>query len=58
MTMKLPLPPSKKYINFLTDCVSVSEVLGKECETKPKACNPKRKRGEEDEVAYCIITKL
>ena len=39
----------KKYVHFLTDGVSVSVVLGEECESKPKAHKTKRKRGEEDD---------
>ena len=39
---------TKKYVHFITDGVSVSVVMGEECESKPKARKTKRKRGEED----------
>jgi len=34
---------TKKYVHFKTDGVSVSVLLGEECEPKPKACKTKRK---------------
>jgi len=37
-------------MHFLTDGVSVSVVLGEESEPKPRACKPKRKMGEDDEI--------
>jgi hypothetical protein len=40
----------KKFLHFLTNGVSVSFLLGGEYQPKPRACKPKRKRGEEDEV--------
>jgi hypothetical protein len=40
----------KKLVHFLTDGVSVSVLLGEECQSKPRAHKPKRKRGEEDKV--------
>ncbi len=48
----------KKFIHFLTDGVSVSVVLGEESEPKPRACEPKRKRGEEVAVPALIFAKL
>jgi hypothetical protein len=39
---------TKKLVHFLTDSVTVSVVLGEESEPKPRACKPKRNRGEED----------
>jgi hypothetical protein len=39
---------TKKYVHFITDGVSVSVVLGEECELKPKVHKTKRKQGEED----------
>ncbi len=39
---------TKKYVHFITDGVSVSVVLGEECESKPKARKTKRKRREEE----------
>jgi hypothetical protein len=33
----------KKFVHFLTDGVSVSVLLGEECQPKPRACKPKRK---------------
>jgi len=41
---------TKKYVHFLTDGVSVGVVLDEEFEPKPRACKPKRKRGEEDDT--------
>jgi hypothetical protein len=40
---------TKNYVHFVTDGISVSALLGEECEPKPKACKTKRKRGEEDD---------
>jgi hypothetical protein len=40
---------TKKYVHFITDGVSVSVVLGEECELKPKARKTKRKQREEDD---------
>ena len=42
---------TKKLIHFLNDGVSVSVALGEECQPKPRAQKPKRKRREEDEVS-------
>ena len=36
---------TKKYVHFITDGVSVSVVLGEECESKPKV---RKKRGNEE----------
>jgi hypothetical protein len=40
---------TKKYVHFKTDGVSVSILLGEECEPKPKAHKTKRKQREEDD---------
>jgi len=40
---------TKKYVHFKTDGVSVSVLLGEECEPKPKAHKNKRKQREEDD---------
>jgi hypothetical protein len=40
----------KKFAHFLADGASVSVLLGEECQPKPRAHKPKRKRGEEDVV--------
>jgi hypothetical protein len=40
---------TRKYVHFITDGVSVSVVLGEECESKLKARKTKRKRREEDD---------
>jgi hypothetical protein len=39
---------TKKYVHFITDGISVSVVLGEECESKPKVRKTKRKQREED----------
>ncbi len=41
---------TNKFIHFLTDGVSVSVVLGEECQPKLRAHKSKRNRGVEDEV--------
>jgi hypothetical protein len=46
---------TKKFIHFLTDGVSVSVLLGEESEPKPRACKPKRKRGEEDGLPVLFL---
>jgi hypothetical protein len=43
----------KKFVHFLTDGLSVSVLLGEECQPKPRAHKPKRKRGEKMKCLLC-----